>query len=145
MADRVGMLTLRAPNGAELACGLADTFARRFLGLIGRRGLPTGTGLLFVPGGSIHTAFMRFPIDAVFIDRAGGVVTVAEEVKPWHGAAGHGARFVLELAAGEAQRLGISAGAQLEPAGGSWTWENLSRGRLPFLRRTAEGRACRPS
>jgi uncharacterized membrane protein (UPF0127 family) len=128
------MITLRSPHGGELACGLADTFARRFLGLMGRREIPNGTGLLFVPGGSIHTAFMRFPIDAVFIDRAGTVVAVAEHVKPWRGASGHGARYVLELAAGEAERLGIVAGEPLVPSKGSWAWESLSRARrLPFL------------
>jgi uncharacterized membrane protein (UPF0127 family) len=135
------MITLRSPHGSELACGLADTFTRRFLGLMGRRGLPQGVGLLFVPGGSIHTAFMRFPIDAVFIDTAGTVVAVTEHVKPWRGADGHGARFVLELAAGEAERLRIAAGDRLEPPRGSWTWENLSRGRrLPFLGHRPEGR-----
>ena len=133
------MITLRSPHGGELACGLADTFARRFLGLIGRREIPNGTGLLFVPGGSILTAFMRFPIDAVFIDRAGNVVAVAEHVKPWRGASGHGARFVLELAAGEAERLGIAAGEQLVSARGSWTWESLRARRLPFLRHAAGG------
>jgi uncharacterized membrane protein (UPF0127 family) len=134
------MITLRSPHDTELACGLADTFGRRFLGLIGRRGLPQGVGLLFVPGGSIHTAFMRFPIDAAFIDTSGTVVAVAKNVKPWRGAAGHGARFVLELAAGETERLGIATGDRLEPARGSWTWEDLSRGRrLPFLRHRPEG------
>jgi uncharacterized membrane protein (UPF0127 family) len=143
VADRAGLTTLRSPHGGELACGLADTFARRFLGLMGRQEIPNGTGLLFVPGGSIHTAFMRFPIDAVFIDRAGTVLAVAERVKPWRGTSGHGARFVLELTAGEAERLEIAAGEQLVPTRGSWTWESLGRARrLPFLQRAADGQHC---
>jgi uncharacterized protein len=58
--------------------------------------------------------FMRFAIDAVFLDRAGRVVRVAERLRPWtFAAAARGARDVLELPAGAAARTGTQAGDEL--------------------------------
>jgi hypothetical protein len=86
-------------------------------GLLGRRGLPPGEGLLLHPAGSIHTFFMRFPIDAVFLDREQRVVRVAPHLGPWRTAAGKRAKFVLELAAGEAARVGVAPGDVLRLEG----------------------------
>jgi uncharacterized membrane protein (UPF0127 family) len=118
-------VTVGTQDGVETTCRLANTFIRRFVGLMGRRGLPAGTGVLFVPGGSIHTAFMRFPIDAVFIDAEGTVVRVAAGIRPWRHAAGHRARFVLELPSGQAGLLGTHAGARLQLLGDGPTWRDL--------------------
>jgi uncharacterized membrane protein (UPF0127 family) len=85
-------------------------------GLLGRRDLATDEGVLLRPAGSIHTFFMRFPIDAVFLDRDHRVVRVAGSVAPWRAAAARGARAVLELRAGEAARRGIAPGDVLEVA-----------------------------
>ena len=71
-------------------------------GLLGRKELRAGDGLLLRPASSIHTLFMRFPIDAVFLDRDLVVVGVARELRPWRTAARRKARAVLELAAGAA-------------------------------------------
>jgi uncharacterized membrane protein (UPF0127 family) len=84
---------------------LADRFGSRFLGLMGRRSLAPGEGLLLKNCSSIHCFFMRFPIDAVYLDAQLRVVG-AETVAPWR--VGHlfrGARHVLELAAGAAAGL----------------------------------------
>jgi uncharacterized protein len=97
-------------------CTLAADPVTRMKGLLGRRALPPGEGLLLRPGGSIHTFFMRFPIDAVFLDREQRVVKVAADVAPWRMAAARGARSVLELGSGEAARLGIEPGALLHEA-----------------------------
>jgi uncharacterized protein len=91
-------------------CLLAETPLARVRGLLGRDGLPSGEGLLLRPAGSIHTAFMRFPIDAVFLDRDDRVLKVVAELAPWRTAACRGARAVLELQAGEAARRGLRAG-----------------------------------
>ena len=107
-------LTLRAPGG-EVRCEVAATPLRRMRGLLGRSGLESGRGLLLRPAGSIHTAFMRFPIDAVFLDGEGTVLRIAADLPPWRAAAARGARSVLELAAGEAERRGVSVGAKLAP------------------------------
>jgi uncharacterized membrane protein (UPF0127 family) len=95
-------------------CTVADGFFSRLRGLLGRRELPAGEGLLLSPSSSVHTFFMRFPIDAVFLDRHLQVVGVAPDVRPWRFAGRRGARHVLELPAGEARRRAIRAGARLE-------------------------------
>jgi uncharacterized membrane protein (UPF0127 family) len=94
-------------------CLLAETAPARLRGLLGRSGLFSGEGMLLRPASSIHTAFMRFAIDAVFLDRDDRVLKVAAELPPWRMAACKGARAVLELPAGEAQRRGLRPGASL--------------------------------
>jgi uncharacterized membrane protein (UPF0127 family) len=94
-------------------CLVADRPLARMRGLLGRTSLPRGEGVLLRPAGSIHTFFMRFPIDAVFVDRDGVVVGVEHELKPWRTARRSGAHAVLELAAGEADVRGLAAGQQL--------------------------------
>jgi uncharacterized membrane protein (UPF0127 family) len=58
-------------------------------------------------------AFMRFPIDAVFLDSTDRVLKVVAELQPWRMASCRGARAVLELPAGEASRRGFAAGMSL--------------------------------
>jgi len=85
-------------------------------GLLGRDSLAEGEGLLLKPCGSVHTLFMRFPIDVVFLDRELSVVAVRPKVRHWRTAGARGAKVTLELAAGEAARLGIAPGMQLRLA-----------------------------
>ena len=92
---------------------LADTPLRRMKGLLGRRSLLPGDGLLLKPAGSIHTWFMRFPIDAVFLDGDLRVVDVRHDVKPWRTAVRRGAKCVLELGSGEAALRGVTPGERL--------------------------------
>jgi uncharacterized membrane protein (UPF0127 family) len=56
---------------------------------------------------------MRFPIDAVFLSAELEVLSVRSELPAWRMAAGRGARAVLELAAGEAARRGVTSGSRL--------------------------------
>lgn len=102
--------------GGEVVCGscsTADTPIQRMKGLLGRRSLPPGEGLLLRPAGSVHTAFMRFPIDVVFLDRGLRVIKTSPHLPPWRMSAAAGAKVVLELPAGECARQGIAAGMQL--------------------------------
>jgi uncharacterized membrane protein (UPF0127 family) len=94
-------------------CLLAETPLARLRGLLGRSGLPSGEGLLLRPAGSIHTAFMRFAIDAVFLDATDRVVKVASALRPWRAAACREARAVLELPAGEARKRGLRPGVSI--------------------------------
>ena len=94
-------------------CTVADRPLARLRGLLGRRELPAGEGLLLRPTPSIHTWFMRFPIDAVFLTKELEVVAVCREMPAWRMAARRGARAVLELSSGEARRRGITAGSRL--------------------------------
>jgi len=82
---------------------LAETFLARFLGLQGRTSLPAGSGLLLAPTSSIHMFFMRFPIDAIFIDEAQRVTKVGRRLRPWTiGPLAPGALCCIELPAGRA-------------------------------------------
>ena len=82
-------------------------------GLLGRKELPSGEGILLRPAGSVHTFFMRFAIDVVFLSRDGEVLKVADRVPPWRTAAAKGAKAVVELPAGEAGRRGIRVGTAI--------------------------------
>jgi len=93
---------------------LADNPVLRMRGLIGRRGLAAGEGLLLQPAPAIHTAFMRFPIDALFLDRNLRVLEIVERMGPWRVASKRRARAVLELSAGECARRGVEVGHRLE-------------------------------
>ena len=95
-------------------CELADGPVSRARGLLGRTGLSQGDGLLLKPTFSIHTFFMRFPIDVVFLDRDGAVVDVVSRLKPWRAATRLRARAALELAAGEAERVRVRVGERLK-------------------------------
>jgi len=89
----------------------ADTFFSRFRGLMLRKRLPAGHGLLIAPCNSIHMCFMRFAIDAIFIDKDYRVLKVARNVKPWIGLAWCWKAWgVVEVNAGEAHnvQIGIS-------------------------------------
>lgn len=91
----------------------AETFLARLKGLLLAPPLPPGEGLLLVPCNSVHTAFMRHPIDVVFLDRAGVIRRIVSRLKPWRMAICFSAHQTLELAAGEAERLGLVQGESL--------------------------------
>jgi uncharacterized protein len=108
-------LIINLTRGQCLCVGeLADSPLPRMRGLIGRRGLPAGEGLLLTPAPSIHTAFMRFPIDALFLDRDLRVLDIRASMPPWRVASKRTARAVLELSAGECARRGVEVGDRLE-------------------------------
>ena len=85
----------------------------RMRGLLGRTNLPAGEGILLRPAGSVHTFFMRFPIDVVFLDRDEVVVGIEPSLQPWKTAGRRGAKAVVELAAGECERRGVQVGDRL--------------------------------
>jgi uncharacterized protein len=95
---------------------VADNPFKRLFGLMGRKHLPQGHGLFLRPCSSIHTFFMRFPIDVVFIDRDNRVVKLCPAVKPWRFVlGGKGAHAVLELPAGALDGATLAAGTQIVP------------------------------
>ncbi len=89
---------------------------RRMRGLLGRSSLPAGEGILLRPAGSVHTFFMRFPIDVVFLDREQVVVGIEPALAPWKTSGRRGAKSVVELAAGECERRGVQVGDRLVAA-----------------------------
>jgi len=100
-------------------CVVADSFRLRLRGLLGRKSLGGDEGLLLVGSPSLHTSFMKFPIDAVFLNRELEVIGVKSELRPWRISGRLKAKHILELRSGEAARRGVGAGARLrliEPA-----------------------------
>jgi uncharacterized membrane protein (UPF0127 family) len=95
-------------------CVVADSFGLRLRGLLGRRGLESDEGFLLIGSPSIHTTFMRFPIDAVFLDRELGVIGVRPTMAPWRFAGRRRAKHILELRAGEAERRNVAVGSRLQ-------------------------------
>jgi len=97
------MVILNTSQRTVLAdrCEAASTFFARLKGLQFRKELHKGSGLLLTPCNSIHMFFMRFPIDAVFIDAVNVIVHIEENIKPWRISKTVGkARSVLELPSG---------------------------------------------
>lgn len=88
---------------------VADNPWTRFRGLMLAPPLGEGEGLLIKPCGSIHMMFMRFRIDAVFLDRDNRVTAVARSLPRWRGLAfgGRGAKAVIELADGAAADVAV--------------------------------------
>jgi uncharacterized membrane protein (UPF0127 family) len=83
------------------AIEVAQTAAQRVKGLLGRECLEDGQGLLFKEAGSLHTLFMRFPVDIVYADKNGKVIKLAESVGPFKlVAAPLRCYYALELPAG---------------------------------------------
>ncbi len=94
---------------------LANTVLTRFMGLMGRAALAPSHGLLLVPCYDIHSCFMRFEFDALYLDREGQVLHVIERMKPWRmGKIVRGARGVLELPAGTVAETATQVGDRLE-------------------------------
>lgn len=99
-------------TGAQLATELelAANPLRRLVGLLGRSSLPEGGAMRFQPASSIHTCFMRFPIDVLFLDADELVVKRVHNLQPWRFAAARSAKFVVELPAGTLLRHDIEIG-----------------------------------
>jgi uncharacterized protein len=93
---------------------IADRVLTRVRGLLGRTEMRRGEGLLLSPAPSIHTAFMRFTIDAIFLNRELEVIKLVPAMKPWRAAAARDGHAVLELEAGAISRQGICVGDKLQ-------------------------------
>lgn len=102
-------------GGADTGChvALAQSFVQRLRGLLGHAPLRAGQALWLAQCSSIHTLGMRYPIDVVFLDRAGHVTKVCEAVPPLAARASLRAASALEFRAGEAAQLGLRPGMHL--------------------------------
>jgi uncharacterized protein len=94
-------------------CELADGTLSRMRGLLGREALEPGTGMLLSREPSVHTFFMRFPIDVVFLDKAKTIVKIVHDLRPWRAAGARKAVAALELPAGAAASAGLRTGMTL--------------------------------
>jgi uncharacterized membrane protein (UPF0127 family) len=92
---------------------IANTRRTRRQGLLGRDGMPSSSALVIVPCFAVHTAFMRFSIDVIFMGGDGRVVRIVRDLKPWQLAMAIGARSVIELPAGGLRDSGVTVGDRL--------------------------------
>jgi uncharacterized membrane protein (UPF0127 family) len=93
---------------------MARSMRDRTVGLLGASSLPSGQGLWIERSPSIHMFFMRFAIDAVFVDADDRVVKVVERLRPWRVVLwARGARDCIELPAGSVGGTATAVGDQL--------------------------------
>lgn len=110
------MRAINATSGTTIASSgrRATSLWDRSRGLLGRKGLEPGDGLLIAPCSGIHTFFMAFPIDAIFVDKEGRVVHLVREIPPQRMSRYvFKAHAVLELPAGTIRTTGTQVGDRL--------------------------------
>ncbi len=107
------MILRDAETGQIIAANVerADTFAKRAIGLIGRRSLAEDAALWLEPCNGIHTFGMRFAIDALYLDRAGVALRVLRNIRPNRICLPMRAvRVTVEFPAGTLAARGVEAG-----------------------------------
>jgi uncharacterized membrane protein (UPF0127 family) len=115
-SDRVAEYVRLELESGEVVCErclMATSWGLRFRGLMWMKELTTEEGILLRPCASVHTMFMRFPIDVVFCDGNLRVLSVAAVVPKWRMRSQRGAKVAIELAAGGAARGGVAVGARI--------------------------------
>jgi uncharacterized protein len=107
---------LNLTRGTVLATRLevANTGPKRNKGLLGHKGLAPGEGLWIVPCESVHTFFMQFPIDLVYLDRKNRIRKLRSSVGPWRLSVCLSAHSILELPAGTIHNTQTEPGDMLE-------------------------------
>jgi uncharacterized membrane protein (UPF0127 family) len=110
---RARLINARSGEAIATEIELALTRAARRQGLLHRDGLGTTAALVLSPCVAVHTAFMRFPIDVIFVDRAGCVARIVRRLQPWRIAASFRAYATIELAAGALEDHDIAVGDRL--------------------------------
>lgn len=100
-------------TSVPLELTLADSLPSRLKGLLGRAGLNPAEGIWISPCNSVHCFFMRFAIDVLYLDGNERIIAIRPNLAPWRMSLCWKAKSVIELAAGECQRLRISPGDQI--------------------------------
>lgn len=95
-------------------CFIAESYMSRFLGLMGRKTIPQNEAICFPRCNSIHTFFMRFPIDVILVGEDGKIVSVVQAMKPWRLLLPRkGVKHIIELQANRVESLELQTGAKL--------------------------------
>jgi uncharacterized membrane protein (UPF0127 family) len=110
------LIAVNVTRQSELAnrIEVAGSSAKRSKGLLGRKGLAPGEGLWIVPCEAVHTFWMGFPIDLVYLDRHNRIAKIRTNVPPWRLSGCLTAHSVIELAAGSVAPTKAQRGDQLE-------------------------------
>ncbi len=117
MPSKLGLRVVNLSRDVVIAdhVEVAMSFWGRGKGLIGRRSLPDGFGLVIKPCGSIHMFFMSIELDVAHVDRDGRIVKILHGIKPWRlGPIVLRSKWVIELPAGTAQVTGMQVGDVIE-------------------------------
>ncbi|MEA2640168.1 MAG: uncharacterized protein QOF51_1562 [Chloroflexota bacterium] len=124
-ANRPAVIVTNETRGEQLVASgrIARSMWARGRGLLGTRSLDPGDGLLIEQCQSIHSFWMRYPFDALFLDRQGRIVHLIKRMKP-NRISRHvfAARAVLELPAGTIEATGTEHGDVLR-----WTEPQVTR------------------
>lgn len=112
------MLSIRNATKNTVIAGqarVADTFLSRMVGLLNRRSLSPDEALIITRCQSIHMFFMRFAIDAIFVDRSNQVVGLVKGIKPFRlSPIFFKSSFVIELPQGSIVQSETSVGDKIE-------------------------------
>ena len=108
-------LLVNERTGAVVADRLLPAFdsKTRRTGLLAHRSLPDGSAMIIAPTNAIHTFFMKFAIDVLFVSRDGVVVKTRSALAPWRLSAAWHAHAVIELSAGALERSVVHTGDRL--------------------------------
>ena len=109
----VTLVNERTRTPVATSVELADTRRTRRKGLLGRDSMRADEAIVITPCVAVHTAFMRFAIDVVFIDDDGRAVQLVHDMQPWRMAASLSAYAVVEMAAGRIKACGVEVGDRL--------------------------------
>jgi len=112
-AERMALVNQRTDEALAEHVEVAVTRRDRRRGLLGREAFESSSALIIAPCFSIHTMFMRFDIDAVFVDDDGRAVRVVERMSPWRIAVQPFAHAVIELPAGSLRDRPVDVGDRL--------------------------------
>ena len=106
---------INARSGEALATDieLALTRAARRRGLLHREGLDPTAALILAPCLAVHTAFMRFAIDVIFVDKSGHITRIVRRLVPWRVATSWRAYATIEVPAGSLSRFDLAVGDRL--------------------------------
>jgi uncharacterized membrane protein (UPF0127 family) len=131
MVQEVALMNARSGVMVAATTELAVTRSARNKGLLERTALDPSAAFVLAPCMMIHTAFMRFAIDVIFIDRGGRIVRIVRDLAPWRMAASFGAYATVELAAGAlaARDVAIGDTLYLEGAAGAGFTAKVLRAR----------------
>ncbi len=111
---------IRREQGTELVVATIESLQKtesaleRARGLLAREQLASNCGLWISPCNSVHSFFMGYAIDLAYLDKDDCICRLVNHLKPWRGSICFSARSVVELAAGEASRLGLSVGDKIQ-------------------------------
>ena len=111
---RLRVLNLTRSTVLATCMEVADSGPKRSKGLLGREGLRSGEGLWIIPCEAVHTFWMRFPIDLVYLDSKKRIQRLVSDVPPWRLSACIWAHSVLELPAGTIRMTQTQPGDELD-------------------------------